>query len=58
MLPAATAEALALYRDALRAMRKRHVTIRLLDIGADKSLAYLQSLKWVAQARDKFAPTA
>ena len=22
-----------------------------------KSLAYLQSLKWVAQARDKFAPT-
>jgi phosphoenolpyruvate-protein phosphotransferase (PTS system enzyme I) len=32
----------AFYRDALRAMRKRPVTIRLLDIGADKSLSYLQ----------------
>jgi len=32
----------AFYRDALRAMRKRPVTIRLLDIGADKSLAYIQ----------------
>lgn len=30
------------YREALRAMRKRHVTIRLLDIGADKALPYLQ----------------
>jgi phosphoenolpyruvate-protein phosphotransferase len=30
------------YRGALRAMRRRPVTIRLLDIGADKSLSYLQ----------------
>lgn len=28
----------AFYRDVLHAMRKRHVTIRLLDIGADKPL--------------------
>ncbi len=35
-------EETAFYRDALRIMCKRHVTIRLLDIGADKALSYLQ----------------
>ena len=40
-MPTAEAET-AFYRDALRAMRKRPVTIRLLDIGADKALSYIQ----------------
>ena len=40
-MPTVEAET-AFYRDALRAMRKHPVTIRLLDIGADKSLSYLQ----------------
>ena len=40
-MPTAEAES-AFYRDALRAMRKRPVTIRLLDIGADKSISYIQ----------------
>ena len=40
-MPTTDAES-AFYRDALRTMGKRPVTIRLLDIGADKALPYLQ----------------
>lgn len=40
-MPTVEAET-AFYRDALRAMHKRPVTIRLLDIGADKALSFLQ----------------
>jgi phosphotransferase system enzyme I (PtsI) len=35
-------EETAFYRKVLRAMRKRPTTIRLLDLGADKTLPYLQ----------------
>ena len=40
-MPTAEAET-SFYRDTLHAMRKRPVTIRLLDIGADKALSYIQ----------------